>query len=109
MWGFGGRKWRIAAVTYPALQAIVVLATANHFLLDVLGGATCILLGYGIVTVIGRVVGRSGSRGTAARTAELEAATVSMTPVAAVGSPAMASRSSATETDQVPVARRERV
>ena len=63
MWGFGGRRarwWKIAAVTYPLLQAIVVLATANHFLLDVLGGATCILLGYAIVTLIGRALGRTG-------------------------------------------------
>jgi len=61
MWGFGGRRWRVAAVAYPALQAIVVLATANHFLLDVLGGATCILLGYAVVTLIGRALGKTGS------------------------------------------------
>jgi PAP2 superfamily protein len=63
MWGFGGRRalwWKVAAVTYPLLQAIVVLATANHFLLDVLGGATCILLGYTIVTLIGRALGKTG-------------------------------------------------
>lgn len=60
MWGFGRRWWRVAAVTYPALQAVVVLATANHFLLDVLGGAACVLVAYGIVTVIGRVLGKTG-------------------------------------------------
>jgi hypothetical protein len=63
MWGFGGRRarwWKVAAVAYPLLQAVVVLATANHFLLDVLGGATCILLGYGIVTLIGRALGKTG-------------------------------------------------
>jgi hypothetical protein len=63
MWGFGGRRalwWKVGAVTYPLLQAIVVLATANHFLLDVLGGATCILLGYTIVTLIGRALGKTG-------------------------------------------------
>lgn len=62
MWGFGSRRWRIAAVAYPTLQAVVVLATANHFALDVLGGATCILLGYAVVTVIGRALGRTGQR-----------------------------------------------
>lgn len=62
MWGFGRRWWRVAAVTYPALQAVVVLATANHFLLDVLGGAACVLVAYGIVTVIGRVLGKTGPR-----------------------------------------------
>jgi len=63
MWGFGGRHarwWKVAAVAYPLLQAVVVLSTANHFLLDVLGGATCILLGYAIVTLIGRALGRTG-------------------------------------------------
>jgi hypothetical protein len=62
MWGFGSRRWRVAAVAYPTLQAVVVLATANHFALDVLGGATCILLGYAVVTVIGRALGRTGQR-----------------------------------------------
>lgn len=61
MWGFGKRWWRVAAVAYPLLQALVVLATANHFLLDVVGGATCILLGFGIVALIGRLLGRTGS------------------------------------------------
>jgi hypothetical protein len=60
MWGFGGRWWKVAGFTYPALQVVVVLATANHFLLDVLGGATCILLGYAVVTLIGRVLGKTG-------------------------------------------------
>ena len=57
MWSFGELRWRIAAVSYPALQAAVVLATANHFLLDVLGGATCILAGYAVVTLVARARG----------------------------------------------------
>ena len=61
MWGFGGRRWKIAGFTYPALQAVVVLATANHFALDVVGGATCILTGYAVVTLVGRLLGRTGS------------------------------------------------
>src|SRR4051794_37287095 len=66
MWGFGRRRWRVAAVAYPALQALVVVATANHFLLDVAGGAACILLGYGVVTLIGRALGKTGARQAAA-------------------------------------------
>jgi hypothetical protein len=62
MWGFGGRWWKAGAVAYPLLQAVVVIATANHFLLDVLGGATCILLGYAVVTLIGRALGKTGSQ-----------------------------------------------
>ena len=60
MWGFGKRWWRVGAVAYPLLQTFVVLSTANHFFLDVLGGVTCIVLGYGIVTIIGRVLGKTG-------------------------------------------------
>lgn len=59
MWGFGGRRWRTAAVVYPTLQAIVVLATANHFLLDVVGGAACILLGYAVVSGVGRILAKT--------------------------------------------------
>ena len=69
MWGFGGRRWRVAAVTYPTLQALVVLATANHFFLDVLGGASCILLGYAVVTVIARLVRRTERRAVVSRPA----------------------------------------
>lgn len=32
------RVWRAAAVAYPVLTALVVLGTANHYLLDVLAG-----------------------------------------------------------------------
>jgi hypothetical protein len=63
MWGFGGRWWKVAGFTYPALQVVVVLATANHFLLDVLGGAACILLGYTIVGLIGRALGKTDDPG----------------------------------------------
>jgi len=63
MWGFGGRWWKVAGFTYPALQVVVVLATANHFLLDVLGGAACILLGYAVVGLIGRALGKTDDPG----------------------------------------------
>lgn len=62
MWGFGTRRWRVVAVAYPTLQALVVIATANHFGLDVLGGALCVLAAYGIVTLIGRLLGKTGHR-----------------------------------------------
>jgi hypothetical protein len=51
MWTFTGLRWRIAAVTYPTLQILVVVATANHFVLDVVGGAVCVLGALGLVTV----------------------------------------------------------
>jgi hypothetical protein len=52
MWSFGGRWWRVAAVVYPALQVLVVVATANHFTLDVVGGAACVLAAVGAVTLV---------------------------------------------------------
>ncbi|MGO4255416.1 phosphatase PAP2 family protein [Marmoricola sp. RAF53] len=79
MWGFGGRKWRIAAVAYPTLQALVVIATANHFGLDVLGGAFCVLTAYGIVTVIGRILGKTGPR-SAARASSRQAEDATASP-----------------------------
>jgi hypothetical protein len=68
MWGFRSLIWRSLAVLYPALLALVVLATGNHFLLDVLGGAACVVIGYLIVHLLGRVVSsrRSGVQTAAA-------------------------------------------
>jgi PAP2 superfamily len=60
MWSFTGLRWRVAAVAYPTLQVLVVVATANHFLLDVLGGALCVLAALGIVTAV-RLIHRSRS------------------------------------------------
>jgi hypothetical protein len=48
-------------VVYPTLQVVVVLATANHFFLDVLGGGACVLAGYAVVIAIGRLLGRTGA------------------------------------------------
>jgi hypothetical protein len=64
MWGFKKRPWRIAAVAYPTLQAFVVISTANHFGLDVVAGGATVLVSYGIVTVIGRLLGKTGHRAT---------------------------------------------
>jgi PAP2 superfamily len=54
MWGFAKRPWRIAAVVYPSVQAFVVVATANHFVLDVLAGAAVVIAAYVIVEMVGR-------------------------------------------------------
>ncbi|GAA3806638.1 phosphatase PAP2 family protein [Nocardioides panacisoli] len=56
MWSFGARRWRIAAVVYPTLQVFVVIGTANHFALDVVGGAACVLVAIGVVWGV-RVLG----------------------------------------------------
>ena len=67
MWGFGSKKWKVAAVLYPTLQALVVVATANHFGLDVLGGALVTLTAFGIVTLVGRALGKTGRATRASR------------------------------------------
>jgi hypothetical protein len=59
MWGFGAVLWRALAVLYPSLLAVIVIATGNHFLLDLAGGAACVLVAYAIVSQIGA---RAGSR-----------------------------------------------
>jgi PAP2 superfamily len=57
----GGRTVRAAAAVYPPAVAGVVLATANHFVLDVIAGAA---LGHAALTASGaRRVRRSGDRG----------------------------------------------
>jgi hypothetical protein len=56
MWSFTGLRWRVAAVAYPTLQIVVVVATANHFVLDVVGGAVCVLGALGLVTATRHVV-----------------------------------------------------
>jgi hypothetical protein len=45
LWRIGKRTWlRVLAVAYPCMTALAVLATGNHFLLDVLGGLLALAL-----------------------------------------------------------------
>ncbi|TWH03212.1 PAP2 superfamily protein [Nocardioides sp. J9] len=62
MWGLGRTWWRVAAVAYPTLQVFAVLATANHFVLDVVAGGACVVTAYLVVELVGRVVRRSRDR-----------------------------------------------
>lgn len=44
------RAWvRVLGVVYPAVTLVVIVATANHFWLDAVGGATCLAVGFGVV------------------------------------------------------------
>jgi membrane-associated phospholipid phosphatase len=46
IWRATSRRWlRVAAVVLPALMAVAVVATANHYVLDVLAGAAVALIG----------------------------------------------------------------
>jgi hypothetical protein len=62
MWGFKTKPWRTVAVAYPTVLLVVVLGTGNHFVLDVIAGAACVVVAYGIVTLIGRAMGRTSKQ-----------------------------------------------
>ncbi|HJQ07000.1 MAG TPA: phosphatase PAP2 family protein [Nocardioides sp.] len=56
MWSFGGTWWRRAAVVYPTLQVLVVIGTANHFLLDVVAGGACVGIALLVITLARNVL-----------------------------------------------------
>lgn len=60
MWGFGSTIWRLLAVVYPAVLSFAVLATGNHFVLDIIGGVACVLVAYGLVQLAGIAARRTG-------------------------------------------------
>jgi hypothetical protein len=67
MWRLSSRAAvRIAAVVYPCVTAVAVLATGNHFLLDVLAGlataALAVLLVRGIGSACHKLVTKSNTR-----------------------------------------------
>ena len=50
MYRFGRHRWtKLAGILYPTSTVIVVMATANHFFLDVVGGAVVLMLGAVVV------------------------------------------------------------
>ncbi|MCW2758980.1 MAG: hypothetical protein JWO46_2726 [Nocardioidaceae bacterium] len=55
MWGFGRPAWKALAVAYPSILVVVVLATGNHFLLDVVAGAACVVVAHVAVGIILRL------------------------------------------------------
>lgn len=55
VWRLTERSWaRMLAVLYPCLTAVAVLATGNHFVLDILGGLMAIAISLLIVALLGR-------------------------------------------------------
>jgi hypothetical protein len=61
LWQISARRWvRAVAVLYPCVTALAVLATGNHFVLDILGGLVVIAAAVLIVRLIGRLQRRPG-------------------------------------------------
>jgi PAP2 superfamily len=56
LWQLSRRRWvRMLAVAYPCVTALAVLATGNHFVLDLVGGLVAIALAAVIVGVASRL------------------------------------------------------
>ena len=54
LWRISKRTWvRALAVVYPCMTALAVLATGNHFLLDIVGGLVAIAAAVAIVVAGG--------------------------------------------------------
>lgn len=51
---FSNRAVRALACAYPLLTLFAVLATGNHYVLDVIGGALVTALSFGLVAALGR-------------------------------------------------------
>jgi membrane-associated phospholipid phosphatase len=59
LWRISGRRWvRALALLYPCLTALAVLATGNHFVLDIVGGLLALALAVWLVGSPNRLAGR---------------------------------------------------
>lgn len=56
-----GRRWwvRLLGVLYPMTTVLVIMSTANHYVLDALAGMTLIVLGLGVSRLVYTRFGRS--------------------------------------------------
>jgi len=71
MWRcIGGRFGRSAAVMYPSVTLFAIVVTANHFILDAVGGAIIVLCGIGVVRWSGE---RRSARRTLSASTQLSA------------------------------------
>jgi hypothetical protein len=68
LWRISTRRWvRTLAVIYPCVTAFAVLATGNHYVLDMLGGLVTIAVSVSIVRVLGPRMRLPAIRGARAR------------------------------------------
>jgi hypothetical protein len=47
-WLARGTWVRVLGLVYPVVTLLVIMATANHFILDAVGGAVALLLGFAV-------------------------------------------------------------
>ena len=67
VWRITERRWaRVLAVLYPCVTSLAVLATGNHFLLDIAAGLVAIALAVGVVEAAARWRARAATRTLAA-------------------------------------------
>jgi hypothetical protein len=69
--GIRSRAGRVLLVCYPLLTLFCIVVTGNHYILDAVGGALVLTVGFVLASAVGRVV---GGRRAAARAAALTAA-----------------------------------
>lgn len=75
LWRMSRRRWvRALAILYPCTTAFTVVATGNHFILDIVGGLAAIALSVAIVTALERRRASRAARTTTAATAEEQSA-----------------------------------
>ncbi len=59
LWRISARRWvRAVAIAYPCMTALAVLATGNHFVLDIVGGLLALALSVWLVGSPERLGGR---------------------------------------------------
>ena len=63
VWQLTRRVWaRALAVAYPCLTSLAVLATGNHFVLDIVGGLVALALAAAFAWLVARIVDRRSER-----------------------------------------------
>ncbi|ARQ72289.1 hypothetical protein CAG99_11360 [Streptomyces marincola] len=59
LWRVAPHRWlRIAGFAYPLSTTVVIMGTANHYLLDAAGGAAVVAAGFAASAAVGRVLTR---------------------------------------------------
>ncbi len=61
LWRFSRRRVsRMLALTYPIVTLVAIVATANHFIIDAVGGVAIVAAGYFLATLVDRLQRRRG-------------------------------------------------